>query len=238
MGENHAVNFIERGNGDAWMLWARFLGASLSLKIDACISESVNRNYKRAFLGCAHGMGESLLHCLGKIHEDIITCWNFKSEVLNSHEFQQLMLFLVQDVHFQPGVSILPAVDVINQFVTLASSAAAPGPIAPHVALLGLRYTFVQWLSTTVQENTPSVQRLVMAYTVDLIRVLRELHDITHRPNLVLTASWVELQAAFEAYERSHSRQRIHERICSKTAHDEILSADEISQKVRELLQD
>ena len=55
---------------------------------------------------------------------------------------------------------------------------------------------------------------------------------------MVLTASWAELQAAFEAYERSHSRQRIHEKICSKMAHDEILSADEISQKVRKLLQD
>ena len=84
----------------------------------------------------------------------------------------------------------------------------------------------------------PSAQRLVIAYTVDLIHILRELHHITHRPDMVLTASWAELQAAFEAYERSHSRQRIHEKICSKMAHDEILSADEISQKVRKLLQD
>jgi len=56
------------------------------------------------------------------------------------------MLCLVQDrdVHTKPGVSSIPAVDVINQFVTLATS--APARIAPPVAILGLTYTFVQWL--------------------------------------------------------------------------------------------
>ena len=83
-----------------------------------------------------------------------------------------------------------------------------------------------------------SVQRLVIAYTVDLIRVLRELFDITLRPDLALTISWAELQAAFEAYERSHSRQRIHKRICSEMTLDNTLSAEDISQKVRELLRD
>ena len=86
--------------------------------------------------------------------------------------------------------------------------------------------------------DRPSVQRIVIAYAVNLIRVLRELFDITLRPDLALTTSWVELQVAFEAYELSHSRQRIHRRICSRMGKDEILSADEISQKVRELLQD
>ena len=83
-----------------------------------------------------------------------------------------------------------------------------------------------------------SVQRLVIAYTVDLIRVLRELFDITLRPDLALTIGWAELQAALEAYERSHSRQHVHRKICSKTGQDETLSAEEISQKVRELLRD
>ena len=83
-----------------------------------------------------------------------------------------------------------------------------------------------------------SVHRLVIAYTVDLIRVLRELFDITLRPDLALATGWTELQAAFEAYERSHSRLRIHKRICTKSGQDETLSADDISQKVRELLRD
>ena len=89
-----------------------------------------------------------------------------------------------------------------------------------------------------VMGTRPIVQRLVIAYTVDLICVLRELFDITLRPDLALTPSWVELQAAFEAYERSQSRQHIHKRICSRTGQDETLSAEDIGQKVRELLRD
>ncbi len=85
----------------------------------------------------------------------------------------------------------------------------------------------------------PSVQRLLIAYTVDLISVLRELFNITLKPELALTTTWTELQAAFEAYERS-SCQRIHESICSKTSWDDeqILTADGISRKVHELLQE
>jgi hypothetical protein len=44
-----------------------------------------------------------------------------------------------------------PAVDVINQFVTLATSTSAP--VCPPVAILGLTYHFVSWLSTTTLEN-------------------------------------------------------------------------------------
>ena len=44
-----------------------------------------------------------------------------------------------------------PAVDVINNFVALATSASAP--IAPPVAILGLTYAFVNWVSTTTLEN-------------------------------------------------------------------------------------
>ena len=84
----------------------------------------------------------------------------------------------------------------------------------------------------------PPVQRLLIAYTVDLINVLRKLFDITlSRPELGLTTTWTELREAFEAYE--HSRQRVHERIRPRTTQDEqTLSADGISEKVRELLQE
>ncbi|KAF8269756.1 CHAT domain-containing protein [Lactarius quietus] len=209
---------MERVKGDAWVLWAIAQRASLPVRIDASITKGIYRNFKRALTDCASGMGQLLHRYLQKIHKDIITCWNFKGDVLNSREFQHLMLCLVQDVHTKPGVSSLPVADVINQFVTLATSAAAP--IAPPVAILGLTYTFVQWLSTAALENVSSV-RLLVAYTVDLIRVLRELFDITLRPDLALKATWTEIQAAFEAYERSQSRQRVHEMICSKTAQDE-----------------
>ncbi|KAI9463259.1 hypothetical protein BJY52DRAFT_74397 [Lactarius psammicola] len=228
----------ERVKGDAWMLWAIAQRASLPVKIDACVTKGISY-YRRALTasGGTLELGQLLLRdCLRKVHEDIITCWNFKGEILNSPEFQQLMLRLVQDVYTQPNVSILPNVDVISQFVTLVTAASAP--IAPPVAILGLTYLFVQWLSTTVLENVPSVQRLLIAYTVDLISVLRELFDITLRPELALTTTWTELQEAFETYERSFSRQRIHNSISSETPRGEqMLTADGISRKVRELLQ-
>ena len=44
-----------------------------------------------------------------------------------------------------------PTIVVISQFVTLVTAASAP--IAPPVAILGLTFVFVQWLSTAVVEN-------------------------------------------------------------------------------------
>jgi hypothetical protein len=85
----------------------------------------------------------------------------------------------------------------------------------------------------------PSVQRLLIAYTVDLINVLRELFDLTLQPNKALAATWQELKEAFETYERSLSRQRIHNSICSKSAQGEqIMTADGIEDKVRDLVRE
>jgi len=44
-----------------------------------------------------------------------------------------------------------PNIDIISQFVSLVTAASAP--IAPPVAILGLTYVFLQWLSTTVLKN-------------------------------------------------------------------------------------
>jgi hypothetical protein len=227
----------ERVKGDAWMLWAIAQRASLPLKIEACVTKGIS-HYQRALVyGSTPGVSPLLLRrCLLKVHRDIITCWNFKGEDLNSAEFRQLMLCLVQDVYTKPGVSSPPAVDVINQFVALATSASAP--IAPPVAILGLTYAFVNWVSTSALENAASVQRLLIAYIVDLIYVLKELFDITLRPELALSTTWMELREAFEAYERSRSRQRIHRDICSKTVEGDPLTGDSISRKVRDLLRD
>ena len=143
--------------------------------------------------------------------------------------------------------------DKISQFVTLVTAASAP--IAPPVAILGLTYVFVQWLSTAVLENVyvsfpicviwylltstrPQVQRLLITYTVDLISVLKELFDITLKPDLALTTTWNELKDAFEAYERSLTCRRIHNNIYSTTPQDQILTVDSLSQKIRELLEE
>jgi hypothetical protein len=81
------------------------------------------------------------------------------------------------------------------------------------------------------------VQRLLIAYTVDLIRVLRELFDITLRPGSNLATTWPDLKEAFETYEQSPSRRYIHESICSNTPRDGwMVTASDIRKKVRELL--
>ena len=92
------------------------------------------------------------------------------------------------------------------------------------------------YILTLLVMGRPSVQRLLIAHTVDLICVLRKLFDITLRPELLLTTTWTELREAFEAYERSYSRQRIHESICSRTT--QTLTADGIGEKIRELLRE
>jgi len=71
-----------------------------------------------------------------------------------------------------------------------------------------------------------------MAYTVDLLRVLRELFDFTlqHRTTL---SKWDALKEAFAAYEYSSSRQDVHNRIRSNS---NILSPDLIDDQVYKLL--
>ncbi len=59
-----------------------------------------------------------------------------------------------------------------------------------------------------------------MAYTVDLIRVLQSLFDFAIAPKLLGRTTWPVLQEAFEAYERSDSRQQIHRQICANFQQD------------------
>ncbi|KAH8979492.1 hypothetical protein EDB86DRAFT_3248366 [Lactarius hatsudake] len=225
----------ERVKGDTRVLWAIAQRARLPVKIDACVTKGISY-YRRSLMAHRRGMPESgpmLLHdCIRVVHKDIITCWNFKGEVLNSPEFRQLMLCLVQDIHTKPN-TILPNVDVISQFVKLATASA---PIVPPVAILDLSYTFVEWLSTTLLEEVPPVQRLLIAYVVDLVGVLRRLFYITLRPDLALTTTWKELQVALESYERSHSRQRIHNSIYSNTMRGQQMTVDDVSRMMSELL--
>jgi len=195
--------------------------------------------YRRFLAGSVPGFGQLFLHtCLVEVHKDIIKCWNFRGkEVLNRDEFNQLMLYLVQDVHPETHISTRPNLERISQFVSLVTAACPP--IAPPAAILGLAYVYVDWLAKTVLANVPSVQRLLIAYTVDLIGVLRELFDFTLKPDLALTTTWPVLQEAFQAYERSDCRECVHNSICSEYPQGEkILTADGISEKVRELLKE
>jgi hypothetical protein len=84
----------------------------------------------------------------------------------------------------------------------------------------------------------PEVQRLLVTYTVDLIRVLRELFDLMLQPQKALTAAtWEDLKEAFEAYERSLSRQHNHRSIHSEQAWGRrLVTVDNITEKVHDLV--
>jgi hypothetical protein len=70
---------------------------------------------------------------------------------------------------------------------------------------------------------------------VDLIGVLIELFDLMLLPNKALTTIWQELQDAFEIYERSSSRQQIHNSICSRSALcAQIMAAGRLGEEVRD----
>ena len=145
-------------------------------------------------------------------------------------------------------------VDTISQYVTLVTAATAP--IFPPVAIFGTTFIFVRWLSTAVLENVyaslpiltffsllvmsrPSVQRLLVAYIVDLICVLKELLNVVLRPELAHTITWTELQEALVAYEQTDCRQRVHSSICSKISlTGPILTTEGISRIVQEMLQE
>ncbi|KAH9062165.1 hypothetical protein EDB87DRAFT_1682171 [Lactarius vividus] len=220
----------ERVNGDAWAFgFIEFIHVYLPLESKG------TSYYRRALMGSVPGLGPlSLRNCLEKVHKNIVTCWNFKGEVLNSPKFQEQMLELVHDVYTELNVSICAH----------TTSVTTPAPILPPISIGSPVEIFVQWLSTAVLENVPSVQRVLIAYSVDLVSVLVELFGITLGPKLAFRIDWPELQAAFEAYERSFSRQRIRacirESICSNTREDNegILIVDGINKKLHKLLQE
>ncbi|KAI9571840.1 hypothetical protein HD554DRAFT_2299923 [Boletus coccyginus] len=228
----------ERLKGDAWVTWAIAQRASLPVKIEACVDKGINFYY-HALAGSMLGAGDMLLwHCIARVHQDIITCWNFKDEdkILSGTEFKQLMLYLVQDLQIQsPPTAPPPPLDTIAQFVSLINASTIP--IAPPVAILGLAYFFVKWVSEAVLRNVPEVERLFMAYTIDLIAVLKSLFDFTLKPDLIGATNWGVLKEAFEAYERSQKRKEIHDTCRSLyERNDRVLSREIFRQTIKDLL--
>ncbi|KAJ6616311.1 hypothetical protein B0H10DRAFT_2037522 [Mycena sp. CBHHK59/15] len=232
----------QRLEGDAWIVWAVAQRASVTLKIDACVAKGMSY-YWRALTGSIPGVGKPLLRqCLVKVHQDIIACWNLREgeTVLNCDEFKQLMLYIVQDMQEDTSDTkrLPPDIAKINQFVTLFTTASAS--IAPPVAILGLTYLFVSWLSNAVLDNTPEVQRLLIGYTVDLILVLEELFKITLHPKVSGKISWDALQEAFEAYQRSTSQYSVHSRVRALVERrgQVSLDLDSMRNRVKELVRE
>jgi len=223
---------------DAWLMWAMAQQVSLPVKIDACINKGVSY-YHVALSGTLPGsVGKMLLYkCLEQVHKDIVTCWNMKDEdrILNSTEFQQLMLYLVKDVQDKSHSAQPPSFDRISQFVSLV--AATTAPIAPPAAILGLSYVFAKWVSETILEKIPEVERMIMAYTIDLILVLKSLFGFTLKPDLAGSTNWNVLKEAFEDYERSSNVQQNHNYCRSALQqHDRNLDRDGLRNNIRKLL--
>jgi len=224
---------------DAWLMWAIAQRVSLPVKIEACVDKGVSYYYL-ALSGAVPGVGKALLReCLAHVHKDIVDCWNLRNgdQILNSVDFKQLMLYLVQDVLEESPTTAPPDLDRISQFVGLMTAATAP--ISPPIAILGLSYFFVKWVSDAVLNNIPSVERLIMAYSVDLILVLKSLFDFTLKPDLAGSANWEVLKEAFEAYERSHNAQQNHN-VCRLAwqQNNQTLDRDSFRAKIRELVGD
>jgi hypothetical protein len=76
----------------------------------------------------------------------------------------------------------------------------------------------------------------MMAYTIDLIWVLKSLFDFTLSPKWAGTVEWGVLKNAFENYERDSNLIRIHE--CCRRSSRGSLGRDEFRMKIRELLPD
>ena len=83
-----------------------------------------------------------------------------------------------------------------------------------------------------------SVERLIMAYSVDLILVLKSLFDFTLKPDLAGSANWEVLKEAFEAYERSHDAQKNHNLCRSAWQENRTLDRDSFRARIRELVGD
>jgi len=91
---------INEKSNDTSVLWSIAQRASLPVKIDSCVF-AVMTYHRRAFAGNIPDSRRILLRdFFTSVHQDIITCWNFrdKSRILLRDEFQKFILLLVQDV--------------------------------------------------------------------------------------------------------------------------------------------
>ncbi|KAJ7789512.1 hypothetical protein B0H14DRAFT_239791 [Mycena olivaceomarginata] len=186
----------ERLKGDAWIIWAVAQRASVPLKVEACIEKGMTYYWNSLSVGSIPGLGKMLLReCLLKIHHDIVACWNLRDGETDMQD----------KPHSKPS-----SVDVekIHNFVELCTAVTAT--IAPPVAILGLTYIFIRWISNAVLDNTSEVRRVLFAYVADLILVLEELFKMALRPRSAGSVNWEALQEAFDAYHRTTEQRNVH----------------------------
>jgi len=155
-----------------------------------------------------------------------------------------MMLFIVQDINInqQSGGVPLPGPDIgrLNEFLVLVSAASAH--IAPPAAILGLSYAFFKWVIGAVVENVPDVQRLLMAYTIDLTLLLQTLFKLTFTPEYMGHPSWETLSSALNIYQGPQPDgpiRVVHEKILSVVARWEgTMSRDIMSSNIAMIIKE
>jgi hypothetical protein len=77
-----------------------------------------------------------------------------------------------------------------------------------------------------------------MAYSVDLILVLKSLFDFTMKPDLAGSANWEVLKEAFEAYAHGPHDAQTNHKFCRLAwqQNDRTLDRDSFRAKIRELV--
>ncbi|KAI5993255.1 hypothetical protein EDD15DRAFT_2439407 [Pisolithus albus] len=188
------------------------------------------REYWRALASSTNFRGFTMLDCLGVIHTDIISVWNFydPSEYLSSEEFRNLMVNMVAKVD-------APTNSPASTNLTRSGTFSGPFPlmtaaivILPFVAGLAL----VRWVNESYQ-RLQNVHQKFMAYIVDLTHVLDILFALKGgEGGKKLSRRAIKL--AFNAYYTSSWMEEVHESI--RQFRHTIMDHDEIMEKIEELV--
>ncbi|KAL4077538.1 hypothetical protein J3A83DRAFT_1606447 [Scleroderma citrinum] len=178
------------------------------LKIDGSIDVGKQR-YWRALATSPNFRGYRIEDCLGVIHTDIVSVWNFNdpSQHLRSKDFRELMVNMVGEID---APILLPP----SRIPTSSNMAESPLPLViliPIILPFAAGLALVQWVHNTYQ-RLQIVQQRFMAYIVDLIHVLEILFALTaNTSGKNLTRRAIKL--AFKVYHDSQMKDNAHTRI-------------------------
>ncbi|KAI5993254.1 hypothetical protein EDD15DRAFT_2439401 [Pisolithus albus] len=199
------------------------------VKIQSSINVGKQR-YWRALASSTNFWGFTMLDCLGVIHTDIISVWNFydPSEYLSSEEFRNLMVNMVAKVDAptdSPASTNLTRSDTFSGPLPLITAAIV---ILPFLAGLAL----VRWVNESYQ-RLQNVHQKFMAYIVDLTHVLDILFALKGgEGGKRLTRRAIKL--AFNAYYASSWMEEVHESV--RQFRRTIMDRDEIIEMIEELV--
>ncbi|KAI6108350.1 hypothetical protein F5141DRAFT_1028617 [Pisolithus sp. B1] len=200
------------------------------VKIESSINVGKQR-YWRALASSTNFWGFTMLDCLGVIHTDMISVWNFydPSGYLSSKEFRDLMVNMIAEVdtptESSPASTNLTRSDTFSGPFPLMAAAVVYLPFAAGLAL-------VRWINESYQ-RLQNVHQKFMAYIVDLTHVLDILFALKgNEGGKKLTRRAIKL--AFNAYYASSWKGKVHDSI--RQFKHTITDRDEIIEKIEALV--